>query len=43
MVYSEATLAMPLVAGYVYHKGAWKNRKKFEFQKLFQNEATTVK
>ena len=26
MVYSEATLAMPLIAGYAYHKGAWKNR-----------------
>ncbi|MBU1099711.1 MAG: deoxyhypusine synthase [Bacteroidetes bacterium] len=35
MVYSEATIAMPLVAGYAYHKGAWKNRKKYEFQKLF--------
>ncbi len=35
MVYSEATLAMPLVAGYAYHKGAWKNRDKKEFQKLF--------
>ena len=35
MVYSEATIAMPLVAGYAYHKGAWKNRNKREFQKLF--------
>ena len=35
MVYSEATIAMPLVAGYAYHKGAWKNRDKREFQKLF--------
>ncbi len=35
MVYSEATIAMPLIAGYAYHKGAWKNRKKREFQKLF--------
>jgi len=35
MVYSEATIAMPLVAGYAYHKGAWKNREKREFQKLF--------
>lgn len=26
MVYSEATLAMPLIAGYAYHKGAWKTR-----------------
>jgi deoxyhypusine synthase len=35
MVYSEATLAMPLVAGYAYHKEAYKNRKKRELQKLF--------
>lgn len=35
MVYSEATIAMPLVTGYAYHKGAWMNREKREFQKLF--------
>ncbi|OGU54450.1 MAG: deoxyhypusine synthase [Ignavibacteria bacterium RBG_13_36_8] len=35
MVYAEATLAMPLIAGYAYHKGAWKNRMKKELQKLF--------
>ena len=27
MVFSEATLAVPLIAGYAYHKGAWKNRQ----------------
>jgi deoxyhypusine synthase len=26
MVYSEATIAMPLIAGYAYHKGAYKGR-----------------
>ena len=35
MVYAEATIAMPLVAGYAYHKGNWKNRKKKEFAKMF--------
>lgn len=35
MVYSEATLAMPLIAGYAYHKGSWKNRTGKELQKLF--------
>jgi len=35
MVYAEATIAMPLVAGYAYHKGAWKKRKAKEFQKLY--------
>ena len=35
MVYSEATLAFPLIAGYAFHKGSWKEREKREFQKLF--------
>ncbi len=26
MVYAEATLGLPLIAGYAYHKGGWKNR-----------------
>lgn len=35
MVYSEATLAMPLVAGYAYHKGSWKERKPKELNKIY--------
>lgn len=35
MVYSEATLAMPLVAGYGYHKGNWKNRTPRELTKIY--------
>ena len=35
MVYSEATLAMPLVAGYAYHKGSWKNRTSRELTKIY--------
>jgi deoxyhypusine synthase len=31
MVFSEATVAMPLVVGYAYHKRGWKNRKAKEF------------
>jgi deoxyhypusine synthase len=27
MVYCEATIALPLIAGYAYHKGGWKHRK----------------
>ena len=27
MVYAEATIALPLIAGYAYHKGSRKNRK----------------
>jgi len=35
MVYAEATSVLPLIAGYAYHKGAWKTRKKHEFAKMF--------
>lgn len=35
MVYAEATIAMPLISGYAYHKGNWKNRKRREFAKMF--------
>lgn len=42
MVYAEATIAMPLIAGYAYHKGAWKERKAKEFQKLFLKEKEVV-
>lgn len=38
MVYCEATIAMPLIAGYAYHKGNWKNRLAREFQKIYQKE-----
>ncbi len=37
MVYSEATLAMPLVVGYAYGKGAWRTRKQREYNNLFAN------
>ncbi len=39
MVYAEATLALPLLAGYAYGKGSWKNRKPQEFSKLFEKKA----
>ncbi len=42
MVYSEATIAMPLVVGYAYHKGAWKERKAKEFQKIYKPITTEV-
>jgi deoxyhypusine synthase len=34
MVYSEATLALPLIIGYVYHKGTWRSRKARHWAKL---------
>ena len=39
MVYSEATLAVPLIAGYAYHKGAWKTRKARNFTKFIIENA----
>jgi deoxyhypusine synthase len=38
MVYSEATLALPLITGYAYHKGSWKTREKKELQKIYMKE-----
>jgi len=38
MVFSEATLAMPLIAGYAYHKGAWKNRKARNYSDFLNKE-----
>ncbi len=42
MVYGEATVVLPLIAGYAYHKGSWKERKPHEFQKLFVEEKQTA-
>lgn len=36
MVYAEATTALPLLASYAYHKGNWKNRKKWNLSRIFQ-------
>jgi deoxyhypusine synthase len=38
MVYSEATIALPLVAGYAYHKGNWKNRTEKRLGKILETE-----
>ncbi|MBI2597811.1 MAG: deoxyhypusine synthase [Candidatus Diapherotrites archaeon] len=35
MVYAEATTVLPAIASYIYHKGDWKKRKKFEWAKIF--------
>lgn len=42
MVYCEATIAMPLITGYAYHKGAWKKREAKEFQKIFLKQTANV-
>ncbi|MGC2252266.1 MAG: deoxyhypusine synthase family protein, partial [Acidobacteriaceae bacterium] len=36
MVYSEATLALPLVAGYAYHKRAFAERKERRWARLLE-------
>ena len=36
MVFAEATSVFPLIASDAYHKGAWKNRNKKEFSKIFE-------
>jgi deoxyhypusine synthase len=43
MVYAEATLAVPLIAGYAYHKGSWKNREPRQYAKLLDNPQPTPK
>jgi deoxyhypusine synthase len=42
MVFSEATLAMPLIAGYAYHKGAWKNRKARNYSDFLNKELAKI-
>ena len=34
MVYAEATSVLPLIASYLFHKGDWKKRKKYEWTKM---------
>jgi deoxyhypusine synthase len=36
MVFGEATVTLPLVAGYAYHKGAWKSRAEHRYAQLFE-------
>ena len=36
MVFAEATVAMPLITGYAYHKGEWKRRTAKQLNRLFE-------
>jgi len=36
MVYAEATSVLPLLASYVFHRGSWKKRKRWNFTNLFE-------
>ncbi len=42
MVFSEATLAVPLIAGYAYHKGNWKQRQAKRWATLLEPAAATA-
>ena len=39
MVYSEATLAVPLIVGYAYHKGGWRSREARQGNRLLEAAA----
>ena len=38
MVFSEATIALPLLASYAYHKGNWKNREDKRFNSFLDEK-----
>jgi deoxyhypusine synthase len=38
MVFGEATLTFPLIAGYVYHKRGWEGRQPRRYNRLFEKE-----
>jgi deoxyhypusine synthase len=42
MVYAEATVALPLVAGYAYHRGAWRAREAKRYAQLFAGNAAKM-
>lgn len=42
MVYSEATLALPMIVGYAYSKGAWRNRQARAYSSLLATQKETV-
>jgi len=41
MVFGEATVTLPLVAGYAYHRGAWRARPQHRYAKIFEKAAAT--
>lgn len=43
MVFSEATIAFPLLAGYAYHKKGWSERKPKNFNALLAEETEGIK
>jgi deoxyhypusine synthase len=39
MVYSEATVALPLLVSDAWHRGEWRNRKERRLNRLFQENS----
>ncbi|WP_297041825.1 deoxyhypusine synthase family protein, partial [Thermosynechococcus sp. OHK43] len=42
MVFSEATIAFPLIAGYAYGKGGWRDRPARQFAQLFSQPSANL-
>ncbi len=42
MVYAEATMALPLLASYAYHKGSWKNRAARKWSAFLNDEKAKI-
>lgn len=42
MVFSEATIALPVLAGYGWHKGNWKKRRERRFNALLNDEKAKI-
>jgi len=40
MVFSEVTLALPLIAGHAYQKGAWRHRQGLSLNRVFSTQST---
>ncbi|MFW5702151.1 MAG: deoxyhypusine synthase family protein, partial [Bacteroidota bacterium] len=38
MVFAEATMAMPMIVSYAYHKGNWKNRPEHRYLDFLNSE-----
>jgi deoxyhypusine synthase len=42
MVYSEASIAVPLIVGYAYHKGGWRGRQERRWSRLLEQQPAGV-
>jgi deoxyhypusine synthase len=43
MVYAEATLAVPLIVGYAYHRGAWRSRSQQRWNEALDRQAAPTR